>query len=71
MIKAQADLPALVAVVMDSADSAAAQAAVAEHFAVSPQEAVALMDMPVRRMSQGERARIVEERDALVRWLQE
>src|SRR5450432_1961596 len=51
LIKAQDDLPGLVALVMSSADSTSAETAVARHFGISAEHATGVLDMQVRRMS--------------------
>lgn len=71
LIEALADLPALLAIVTSSADNASAQTALVQHFGVSQQNAVAILDLQVRRMSDQGRARLVEERDALAASLTE
>lgn len=70
-LKVAADLPALVLLVADSADTEAALAAVQARYALSRDLAVAVLDMQVRRASVHERAKITEEHDELVRALAE
>jgi DNA gyrase/topoisomerase IV subunit A len=66
LVTALSDLPALLAIVTESVDTDAALSALEAHFGVSRPHAVAILDLQVGRMSKEGRARVVEERDALV-----
>ena len=71
MATALSNLPALLAIVTSSADAGSAVDALVREFGVSPHNAVAILDLQVRRMSEEGRARIIEERDALLASLAE